>query len=164
MNVDQPKKISYNKAMGIIPYVVLFFGLSVTFLGWKYPSAVAAATARDHFNEEVNQIEYALSRRIRTYNDILYAFQGLFSASQSVERHEWNPFIETARFSDYPDVAYISYIEIVHDVDKEAFVENFRNDTSTNPAGYPDLIIFPEETRDVYAVAKFIYPENIESR
>ena len=163
MNVNQPKKILYNKAMGIIPFIVLFVGLSVTFLGWQYIRDVATATARDQFNGEVNQIEYILSRRIRTYNDILYAFQGFFSASESVERHEWNSFVETARFSDYPDVAYISYIEIVNDVDKEAFIENFRSDTSTNPAGYPDLIIFPEETRDVYAVAKFIYPENIES-
>ena len=146
--------------MGIISFIVLFIGLFITFLGYQYVRDAVTVKVRDQFNGEVNQIEYVLLRRIRTYNDILYAFQGFFSASEAVERQEWNPFVETARFSDYPDVDYISYVEIVNYVDKEVFTENFRNDTSTNPAGYPDLTIYPEETRDVYAVAKHIHHEH----
>ena len=163
MNSYPSKSPLYNKILGIISFIVLFVGIAVTFFIWQYTRDNVRNNAESNFTREVNQIEYALTKRIGMYKNILFALQGLFSASESVERQEWSPFVRTARIVDYPDIEYISYIEIVKDDEKEEFIKSFRSDIRTSPAGYPNFAIYPEGKRSEYAVVKYIYPENEES-
>ncbi|OGM31160.1 hypothetical protein A2803_01650 [Candidatus Woesebacteria bacterium RIFCSPHIGHO2_01_FULL_44_21] len=159
-NLSKTKLLSQATGTGVISVVLLAIGLFVTFLAWRYTQNSVTQSAQDQFSAEVNQIEHTVARRIETYNRVLYSLQGLFAASDSVDRDEWSPFTKTAKISDYPDIEYISYLEIVRAGEKEAFVENFRSDKSTSPVGYPGLNIYPEATKDEYAVVKYIEPEN----
>ena len=95
MNLYLPKGNLYSRAIKIISFTVLFIGLATTFVAWKYTRENIEKTARNQFNVEVNQIEYALSSRVKSYYNILYFLQGLFAASDSVERREWKPFVNT---------------------------------------------------------------------
>src|SRR3989344_2983074 len=149
--------------INLIAGFILLLGLAVTFLIWRITQENVTKNEQSQFQVVVNQIEYALTRRIQTYTDILFALQGLFVASVSVDRPEWNPFVTTAKIADYSDIAYVSYLEVVEESEKQVFVENFRNDTSTNLVGYPNLDIYPDGVREEYAVVKYINPENEET-
>lgn len=162
MNARLPKVKPFSQVMGIISAVILVIGLLVTFFAWRYSQNTVTKTAEDQFNAEVDQIELTVARRIDSYNRVLYSLQGLFAASQSVARDEWSPFTTTAKIAASPDIRYVSYIEVISDKDKQSFIEGFRNDKSTNPAGYPDIKIYPETVRDKYAVVKYIDPEDSE--
>ena len=146
-----------------VSFVVLVVGLVLTFVVWKHARDDVEQRVRDKFAVEADRIDYALTKRIGSYYNVLFALQGLFAASDSVERREWDPFVRTAGFSEYPDIDYIAYIEVVGNDNKDAFTQDFRNDKSMNPAGYPDLNIYPEGERDSYAVIKYIFPEDSES-
>src|SRR3989344_48908 len=163
MNMRWPKRNLFNQVIGISSVMVLVVGLLITFLAWRYTRDNIATTTQNQFKAEVNEIEYALTRRIKTYSNILYALQGLFAASVSVDRQEWSPFVKTARIADYPDISYVGYIEVVRNDNKAEFTEKFRNDISTYAGGYPNLFIYPEGDRNEYAVVKYIDPENTES-
>ncbi len=149
-----------NQAGGIGLAVVL---LIATFFAWGFTKAIIRNDTTKEFDSEVGDITYGLQKRIDTYNDSLYALQGLFAASISVDRNEWSPFVKTAKIDQYPDVDFISYIQVVPDAEKQSFTTEFANDTTIRAQGYPSLKIYPEGQRNEYAVIKYMQPESDEA-
>ncbi|HET7921498.1 MAG TPA: hypothetical protein VFM15_01955, partial [Gammaproteobacteria bacterium] len=78
-------------ALGIylLGVLVLIVGLVVTFLLW-HGSLVNAYTRRNTlFNHYVEQAGTALRNRIAGYAALVQSGQGVFAASDSVQRLEW---------------------------------------------------------------------------
>jgi len=116
--------------------------------------------AQIQFESDSNALVSKVDSRVRQYFSVLDSFYGLFRASQSVERREFEKFSETIESSNaYPGLFGFGYLELVKSSDKESFIEGFRQDTSINPLGYPDFKITPESNDPEYAVWKYAYPE-----
>lgn len=91
--------------------------------------------------------------------------KGLFDASKSVQRNEWQNYFRTTNIAEKnPELYGIAYVERVKNRNKMMFAEQVRHDTSTRPTGYPDFTIFPERQKDEVFVLKYIEPTSLEAK
>jgi signal transduction histidine kinase len=93
-----------------VPTIVLVIGLLVTTLATYYVAQSIDARERLRFQNSVQRVEDATKSRLETYIALLRAGSGLFAAGETVERDEFQSFIERLDVSTYyPGVQGIGY-------------------------------------------------------
>ncbi len=93
------------------------------------------------------------------YARSLENLQGFFAASVSVERNEFDTFIEHARYAQtFPATRAFTYIRRVTAAERGAFVRMVRGDTSLEPRGYPNFSITPTSTSAESYVVTYVKP------
>ncbi|MHC4067884.1 MAG: MASE1 domain-containing protein, partial [Planctomycetota bacterium] len=122
--------------------VVLF--LDVRAGEWKRAQLV--------FERRTDHLVHALTGALASYSDVLHAIEGLFRASQEVERGEFSEFVRRS-FSRHPGIQALEWIPRVPDVERASYEAAARRD------GYPDFYftelnaqgqIVPAGSRDEY--------------
>ncbi len=147
----------------LIPAIlVLICSLCITLFVYLQITDITAKRRLDEFHTKVNIIQYTLENRTKFYENILYSTQAFFQASSQVNRDEWRTFVGISKITDYPDIKFVSYIELVPAQNKLQFANEFRNDRSINGRGYPDFKIYPDTNNSISAVVKYIVPETPE--
>lgn len=149
-----------------LPYllstVILFSGV----LGFFYLQNNLLEESAEEFEGQMQEVLGLISYRLNRDEYMLYGIRGLFSASKSVERQEFNVYNDAVDFKkNYPGILAMNYREKVLAEDKDKFVSSVVSDTSLEPGGYPDFKIYPETTNEELIVTKYVYPEkeNIEA-
>src|SRR5215212_184403 len=79
---------------GAPAYGVLLVSLLLTTVAWYYARQTVEQQARVRFDETVRATQAAIDLRIFTYLDSMYGAGGLFYASETVARQEWNDYVE----------------------------------------------------------------------
>lgn len=133
---------------------MLALGLAVTLAAWAVERENVKTHERIRFEGEARRIQLLTRDRLNLYIDMLNGARGLFMASKSVERDEWQAFI---RFNElrhrYAGIERMGFIQRVAPDEKEKFAAEVRADTSINPAGYPDFQIYPSRAEgDLFPV------------
>ncbi len=142
-----------------IAYIILFSALLGTFLAWLFVRNFVQEQTRLKFQTEVTEVRVLIQERLQLYMDVLHGVQGLFAATESVNRDEWSAYIQgTSLRQKYPGVSSIGFIEKVSAKEKNRFTSAVRSDTSVSPQGYPGFVIYPEGERAVYFVANYLEP------
>lgn len=134
-----------------------FFGLTA----WSFFEATNNIhTKRSQaLSQNIQQTKIDIKEKLRTYEDILRASVGLFSASDSVTRSEWKQFIDIFEIpSRYPGVQAIGYAEKVNLKDLQSHVDRLRSD---GVAGYH---LYPSGERSVYYSIRYIEPATIDNK
>lgn len=145
--------------VGLLPWTALGVALLTTFIMWKMTAQTVYKEQRAKFQTECSEIQFRIQERMNRYINALYGVQGLFAASQEVDRNEWHAFIRTQDMKGrYPGVAAMEFVERVTEEEKEAFVEGVRKDTSMTPSGYPGFTIHPLSPRTESFVVKYVEP------
>src|SRR5882724_10400777 len=94
----------------IAPYVILILGLLFSFIVSYSLSWMAEAQDRSRFKASVEEIDTTIRSRTQTYIALLRAATGLFAASESVDSHEFNRFVEQIDLPrNYPGVQGIGF-------------------------------------------------------
>jgi CHASE1-domain containing sensor protein len=75
-------------------YGVLLLSLFLTALAYYYVSQNVEAQSRARFDDTTQAIQEAIERRTRAYLDAMFGARGLFYASESVTRGEWDKYVE----------------------------------------------------------------------
>jgi CHASE1-domain containing sensor protein len=71
-------------------YGVLLISLLLTGLAWYYVRQNVEEQNRVRFDETTQATQAAIDRRVNAYLAAMFGARGLFLASGSVEREEWN--------------------------------------------------------------------------
>ncbi len=119
-------------------YGVLLISLLLTGLAWYYLRQTVEAQNQVRFDETVQATRAAVDRRTDAYIDALFGARGLFLASKSVERGEWESYvrgIETK--SRLGGLQALGFAEYVKPEEREAFQEEARKEGL--PEMRPDL-------------------------
>jgi CHASE1-domain containing sensor protein len=149
-----PENKKSNSKNGVSLAVTLFMtvGPLLGVIGsWFLLKASLEDQVRLHFEEQSQNIEDAIVRRLEIYINTLYGITGLFAASESVERDEWKTYIERLNLAkNYPGVSAVGFARVVKNADKESFLESVRSD------GVPDYEIYPEGERADYAPILYV--------
>ncbi len=133
--------------------------LVLSFYGWQYAEKNVHERSQLQFEEECQRIEGLIQNRLELYVNALYGAQALFASSRSVERDEWQVYVESQHLEErYPGIAAIRYVERVQDSDKGTFIETVKKDVSLDPLGYPDFLIHPLANKTEYFVVKYVEP------
>ena len=74
-------------------YAVLLLSLVLTGLAWYYVRATVEEQNNVRFDETVQATKAAVDRRTDAYLDALFGGRGVFLASNTVEREEWESYV-----------------------------------------------------------------------
>jgi serine phosphatase RsbU (regulator of sigma subunit)/CHASE1-domain containing sensor protein/anti-sigma regulatory factor (Ser/Thr protein kinase) len=138
-----------------LAYGVLLIGLLVTLIAYYYVRQNVEAQNRLRFDETTQATQEAIERRTKAYLDAMFGARGLFYASESVSRQEWDYYVEGIE----PDKRFaglqaLSYAERVEPEQREAFSKRAQREGL--PSLRPDLV--PGGERRVYFPITYIGP------
>lgn len=116
---------------------------------------------REEFVKASGEMTSRIEERMNTNINLLYAARAMFSASDYVSRREWRQFVTSLDLSRrYPGVSTVAYLRRVKDSDRNAFINQVRQDTTLQENGYPSFTIFPDERKSEYMVITYVEPLN----
>jgi PAS domain S-box-containing protein len=120
-------------------YGVLLISLLLTALAYYYVSQNVEAQTRTRFDDTTQAIQEAIERRTRAYLDAMFGARGLFYASKSVTRGEWDKYVEGIEPNKrFEGLQALSYAERVEPEEREIYVRRAREENL--PALQPDII------------------------
>src|SRR5918993_103724 len=140
---------------GAPAYGVLLIALLLTGLAWYYVRQNVEAQTHVRFDETTQATQEAIERRAKAYLDAIFGARGLFYASESVTRQEWDNYVEGIE----PDKRFdglqaLSYAERVDPQEREAFSRRAQREGLLSL--HPDLV--PGGERRVYFPITYIGP------
>jgi CHASE1-domain containing sensor protein len=128
-------------------YGVLLIALLLTVIAWYYVHRVVEVQNHGRFEESTLATQEALERRTKAYLDAMFGARGLFYASESVTRKEWDNYVEGIEPADrFEGLQALGYAQRVDPEQRESFMR--RTQDEGLPAMRPDLN--PGEERSVY--------------
>jgi serine phosphatase RsbU (regulator of sigma subunit)/CHASE1-domain containing sensor protein/anti-sigma regulatory factor (Ser/Thr protein kinase) len=148
-------RIGEHLLRSVAAYGVLLISLLLTALAYYYVSQNVKAQNRLRFDETTQLTQQAIERRTKAYLDAMFGARGLFYASRSVTRQEWDNYVEGIE----PDKRYdglqaLSYAERVEPDERAAFARRAQREGL--PPLRPDLV--PGGERRVYFPITYIGP------
>ena len=133
-------------------WAILAIGLAVSLFGWRSLSAEVEHAARSSFEDVVLESRNAIDARLRGYRTLLHGLQGLFHASEAVDRESFSRYarsLEPANASG--QLRSISYARYVPESGKAIFEKAAR-------AQYPEYSVKPVGARGAYLPIRFLEP------
>src|SRR5215210_7017643 len=151
-------RIGEHLRRSVAAYGVLLISLLLTALAYSYVSQNVEAQGRVRFDEIAQLTQQAIERRTKAYLDAMFGARGLFYASRSVTRQEWDNYVEGIE----PDKRYdglqaLGYAERVEPGEREAFSRRAQREGL--PSLRPDLV--PGGERRVYFPITYVGPLNV---
>jgi len=136
------------------PLLILIIGVVTSYYFWSYFNSATQASINQTFEGETREVSTLIKENTRKYTFLLYGIQGLWGASQSVERSEFKQYVETLDLKNYQGLFLVAFSERVLEENKEDFADKIRKE------GYEDFLIYPESNKSEYVVVKYLYPED----
>ncbi|MDQ3065109.1 MAG: CHASE domain-containing protein [bacterium] len=140
-----------------IPSFIVFIMMMIL-IGFSWQNAIRSVdqNKKDQVAVRSAFLESTLTQRLVLYENFLKSGNGLFTASNSVDRNEWTLFANEMEFSKrFPAIMALGYTEILDANQIDSFVQCIRKE------GIIDFEVKPEEpTRSTYAVVSLIEPLN----
>jgi signal transduction histidine kinase len=148
-------RIGRHLRRGTAAYGVLLISLVLTALAWHYVRQNVEAQNRTRFDETAQVTQEAIERRTKAYLDAMFGARGLFYASQTVGREEWDDYVEGIEpGSRFEGLQALGYAEYVTPGERGAFERRARAEGL--PEMRPDLD--PGGERDAYFPVTYVGP------
>lgn len=97
--------------------------------------------------------------RLAIYSETLIGLRGLFQASETVTRGEFETYIEAAEiFERFPGVQAMEWAPLVYRQDLVEYERSVRADTTANGIGYPEFAVHPTSEHDDLFVVDYVVP------
>ena len=142
-----------------VAYVVLGAALVLTGLAFLYVRHNVEERERERFEEITVSTERAVDRRMQTYIDAMLDGRGLFAASESVTREEWEDYVAGSDLERrYPGIQAIAYAERVPLEGREAHERRVR------AQGFPSYALRPAGERYEYFPLVYVAPSKPDNR
>jgi signal transduction histidine kinase len=142
-----------------VAYVVLGAALVLTGLAFLYVRHNVEEREHERFEEITLSTERAVDRRMQTYIDAMLDGRGLFAASESVTREEWEDYVAGSDLERrYPGIQAIAYAERVPLEDREAHERRIR------AQGFPSYALRPAGERYEYFPLVYVAPSKPDNR
>jgi PAS domain S-box-containing protein len=139
--------------------LVLAIGVVVSLAYWHHAALQRQDDERQHFEASFSQLQGDIQRRIDELRGVVVGIQGMFLASERIDRGEFQRYNENLRAHlRIPGVRAVHFTRRVPAAEREAFVARVRRDKSVNGRGYPDFDVHPATGGDEHFVIEYIEP------
>lgn len=137
----------------MVPGLVLLFGLLITAGLWFFSGQQARDKSQLELELMTDRMASALEGRIRGDVQILRGVMGLFHASNTVNRSEFNQYVESLSIDDlYPGIQGIGFAQVINPEQREAHVQSMRNE------GFPRYEIRTTGQQDLLTSIVYLEP------
>lgn len=93
---------------------MLVMSLALSLWSWQIIDKQRQGEANARFDLQRDRVIGAIENRMQAYQDILDGAQGLFAASQTVDRHEFRAYVEKLDIQyHHPGIQGIGYSEFI---------------------------------------------------
>jgi signal transduction histidine kinase len=152
-----PRRLLRHLRLGAAAYGVLLISLLLTGLAWFYVRHTVEAQDRVRFDETIQATQAAVDRRTDAYLDALFGARGVFLASKSVEREEWESYVKGIETkSRLEGLQALGFARYVRPGEREAFAREARKEG--RPEMRPDLD--PGGERSAYFPLTLVAPSD----
>jgi signal transduction histidine kinase len=142
-------------------WFILVLGAAVTVWAAIYVDAQIERKAQDSFILRVQDMEAAIVRRLRSYEDILFGIAGLYQASDKVTPEQFDLYGESLNIKErFPALQTINFAQYVVQADLETFISQYRDDTGNRNDKIP-IALDPD--RKEYMILTRAYPSTMVS-
>ena len=126
----------------------------LTSIGAAYLSfSLEVSRAKESFLFNIEQVEVALSERLRTYELMLRGAAGFYETTPGVDRSAWRTYTEKLRQNGLiTEVQGIGFAAYVNPDALDNFVQQVRDE------GFPDFSVHPQTPRDIYTAILYLEP------
>ena len=155
----------------VTSWAALGISLIFTTIVWLTILDLGFQTQELEFNSITEQATQQIIAKLKTHEQVLMGFEGLFSASQLVEPVEFTNFYNIQKINErFPDNQGVGYIEYVNgDIEKTELVQRLQNngiDFNIYPEGqrleyYPVVFLEPQDFRNERAIGFDVNSENL---
>ena len=143
-------------ASPILSIYILLIPLGLTFYAWKATSVFLYEKNSLTFQQQVIEVEKALSNRIDSYELALKGARGFFMGSDYVSPDEWRSYVDSLQVEEnFVGINGIGWIAKVDNQDTQKFLEWARADKSKDFEIHPETSLSP----DSRYVITYIEPE-----
>jgi signal transduction histidine kinase/CHASE1-domain containing sensor protein/ActR/RegA family two-component response regulator len=138
----------------LLPYLILIIGLGFTLLVYYYFSKLTLEQDKINFDRAVQQIQDQVRLRTETSITLLRAGTGLFAASDSVEAHEFEEFVQQIELDkNYKGVQGIGFSRRFTASESAGIVTELKRQGVNNFKVWPN-----EPARNEYNAIVFLQP------
>ncbi|RUO48248.1 hypothetical protein CWE21_06795 [Pseudidiomarina aquimaris] len=123
-------------------------------IGAAYLSfSLEVSRAKESFLFNIEQVEVALSERLRTYELMLRGAAGFYETTPGVDRSAWRTYTEKLQQNGLiTEVQGIGFAAYVNPDALDNFVQQVRDE------GFPDFSVHPQTPRDIYTAILYLEP------
>ena len=127
----------------MVHWLTLFICLALTVFAWHMIGTNTEQRTRERFDAQVDTLRQRIDERMDTYEQVLRSAQGLYAASKSVERDEWEAFVRRLDLSArFPGMLGLGAARRVSEGERAAFEREMR------VQGLPAYRIWPRSSTD----------------
>lgn len=142
-----------HRMVRLLPLLVLCLSLGITYALYENTRATVRKALQDEFNFRVSEIIANINNRMQGYEQVLHGTVGLFSASVSVERHEFRDYVTSLQLEhSYPGIQGVGYSLRIAPQEVDKHVVQVRKE------GFAEYAIRPEGRRDTYTSIIYLEP------
>jgi PAS domain S-box-containing protein len=147
------------RAPFVVAGLVLVIGVATSLAYWHQAELDRQADEVRHFDNSFLQLQGDMQRRIDELRGVVVGMQGLFLASEGVDRGEFQRYYENLRTHLWtPGLRAVHFTRWVPGAERESFVARVRRDKSANGRGYPDFFIHPATGGEEHFVIEYVEP------
>src|SRR5262245_33298366 len=148
-----PKEPKSRAFRVVLPYLILVLGLSFTFIVFFYFSKLSNQQDLTRFNNSMQEIDERINTRLQTSIALLRAGTGLFAASDWVDAHEFEEFVQQIELQkNYPGIQGIGFSQRLRPEEKAAAVATMKK------SGFPDFKVWPTDSHSEYHAIIYLQP------
>lgn len=134
-------------------WLMLVAALTLMGISWFVLQEYLRERGEERFNNNVQELSEAVSRRMIAYEQVLRGGVGLFLSSRGVTRSEWQTYVANARLSDYyPGIQGLGFAELVTPATLDEFTQQVQQE------GFGDFRVTPIGERGLYCIIKYLEP------
>lgn len=138
-----------------LPYLILLLGLCFTILAYYYFSKLTYEQDQGRFQKSVQEIEDDIDLQVQTSVALLRAATGLFAASTTVNRDEFDRFVQQIELEkNYRGIHGIGFSRRFSAAELPSIV------ATTKRSGFPEFHVWPEDARDEYHAIIYLQPQS----
>jgi signal transduction histidine kinase len=139
------------------PWAILAVCLALTVTAWRVMDHSVHQRAQDRFAFQIADVKESIANRMLNYETVLRGGVGLFDASDSVERSEWQAYVKSLQVERYfPGIQGVGFSQVVSPD------ERAQHERQIRAQGFPDYRIVPPDVRD--AITAIVYLEPFDTR
>jgi signal transduction histidine kinase len=146
----------------LAPALAFVVGIAFTLALCAYVHYDIERDAQLRFERQAADAKHIIERRLHSYVSVTYGLKALFAARDPVSRAEFHRYVASLDLGrNYPGFEVLNYARHIHAAERAALEHEVRNDTSVDPAGYPNFRVRPPgERREMHVL---VYLEPMES-
>jgi diguanylate cyclase (GGDEF)-like protein/PAS domain S-box-containing protein len=143
----------------LLPWLILVVCFFITYLAWMDARHDATQMLQTRFDYQVREIADDITKRMKTYEQVMRGVDGLFAHAGIVKREEFRDYVARLRLKEsYPGIQSVRFVPIVPRAEKERHIAAIRQE------GFSSYTVWPEATSDIYAPVLYAEPADERNR